>query len=193
VKKGLAVVVGIVAVLLLFACIIGGWLMTTYNGLVAQRNGVDAKWAQIDNQLKRRADLIPNLVQTVKGFAAHEQAAITAVTEARAKLAGATTPATKGQADTELTSALSRLLVVVENYPNLKADTTFRDLMAELAGTENRVAVARMDYNEAVRTYNTAIQTVPTSFVANAFGFTAKEFFQVGTEDKALPNVDFSK
>lgn len=162
-----------------------------YNSLVSLNENVNGKWAQVENQLQRRADLIPNLVNTVKGYAAHEQTAIQAVADARTKLAGAQGPAAKAQADADLNSALSRLLVVVENYPNLKADQNFRALQDELAGTENRLAVARKDYNDAVQVYNAKIQTFPAVLYARLFGFGPKEYFQAEEGARQVPKVQF--
>ena len=144
-------VIALVVVAIIVA-VIGG-----YNGLVTQNEDVNSKWAQVENQLQRRGDLIPNLVNTVKGYASHEQAAIQAVADARTKLAGAEGVANKAEANNELSGALSRLLMVVENYPNLKADQNFRALQDELAGTENRLAVARKDYNDVVQVFNTKV------------------------------------
>lgn len=177
-------------VLALIAVIIIG-SVASYNNLVALNENVNGKWGQIENQLQRRADLIPNLVNTVKGYAAHEQRAIQAVADARAKLAGAQGPAAKAQADGELNAALSRLLVVAENYPNLKADRNFQSLMDELAGTENRIAVARKDYNDAVQVYNTKIRSFPTSIFAGMLGFGPKEYFQAAEGAKTVPQVQF--
>lgn len=164
---------------------------SSYNSLVSMNENVNGKWSQIDNQLQRRADLIPNLVNTVQGFAAQERQVIQSVTDARAKLAGAGGPAAKAQANNELNSALSRLLVVVENYPNLKSDQTFRALMDELAGTENRIAVARKDYNDAVQVYNTKIRSLPTSIFAGMMGFGPKEYFRAEEGARQVPQVKF--
>jgi len=180
----------LVAVIAIVA-IIGLALAGTYNGLVAQDQAVKAGWAQVENQLKRRTDLIPNLVESVKGFAAQEKTVIGQVTDARAKLAGATTPAEAKAANADLNSALSRLLVVVEAYPQLKSDQNFRDLMYELAGTENRIAVARADYNADVEVYNTSLRSFPTVLIAGTLGFAPAEFFEVEAKDTGVPKVDF--
>lgn len=180
-------VIGIVIALLV---VMMGSYVSIRNELIQLRENTDAKFAQIDNQLQRRADLIPNLVTTVKGFAAQEKEIIQSVSDARAKLAGAQTVGQKAQANQEVNSALSRLLVVVENYPILKSDATFRQLMDELAGTENRIAVARKDYNDAVQGYNTKISTFPASFVAGA-QFPPKEYFRAAEGAQTVPKVTF--
>lgn len=180
----LAIVV-VVAFLLVFA-------FSSYNSLVAAEENVNSKWSQVENQLQRRADLIPNLVETVKGYAAHEQEIFTEVTRAREKLISAGSVAEKAQADAELTQALSRLLAIVENYPTLKADANFRQLADELAGTENRIAVARMDYNNAVQRYNSKIRSFPTVIIARIMGFEKKEYFKAEEGAYEVPKVDFS-
>lgn len=187
-KKTLLVLVAVLAAIVLLALFAFLAWISFKNGIIRQREAVDAEWSQVENQLKRRADLIPNLVNTVKGFAAHEQAAIAAVTEARARLGGAgAAVADRAKAENELGSALARLLVVVENYPNLKADQTFRQLSDELAGTENRIAVARRAYNEAVRAYNTKIKQFPGSLL----GLETCDYFEIAETDKAVPKVEF--
>ena len=185
-KKGMiiAIIVGLVLVL-------GIALVSANNNLVTMEAEVDAAMANIDTNLQRRADLIPNLVNTVKGYAAHEQEAIDSVTEARANLTGASTVEEKAAADSALTAALNNLLVIVENYPDLKASTNFTQLADELAGTENRIATARRDYNSAVQSYNTAIRKFPNSLVAGLFGFTQKEYFQASEGAQTVPNVEF--
>jgi LemA protein len=183
-NKTIWIILAVVAVLVIGA-------VSSYNNLVVMNENVNGKWSQIENQLQRRADLIPNLVNTVKGYAAHEQQAIQAVADARAKLAGAQGPVAKAEANGELNTALSRLLVVVENYPNLKADKNFRALMDELSGTENHLAVARKDYNESVQVYNTTIRSLPASLFAGPFGFEPKEYFKADEGAKQVPQVKF--
>lgn len=185
-KKGIiiAIIVGLIVIL-------GISLISANNNLVSMEAEVDAALANIDTNLQRRADLIPNLVNTVKGYAAHEQEAIDSVTEARANLAGASTVEEKAAADSALTAALNNLLVVVENYPDLKASANFTQLADELAGTENRIATARRDYNDAVQSYNTAIRKFPTSLIASLFGFTQKDYFQAADGAQNVPNVEF--
>lgn len=165
--------------------------VSSYNGLVSSETKVDSKFSDIDAQLQRRADLIPNLVSTVQGYTQHEAEVMTAISDARAKLAGGGTVQDKANADAELTGALSRLLVVVENYPNLKADAEFTRLMDELAGTENRIAVARKDYNAVVETYNVKIRKFPGALFAGMFGFEKKPFFQVEEGAEKAPEVKF--
>ena len=153
--------------------------------------GVKAAWAQVENQLQRRYDLIPNLVETVKGYAAHEKEVFLRVTEARSKVAGATTIGDKIQANNGLSAALSRLLLVVERYPELKANTNFIRLQDELAGTENRISVERRRYNETVKTYNIKIRRFPTNLLAGMFGFEKAAFFEVPKERQEAPKVRF--
>ncbi len=173
--------------------ILGVMLISGYNNLVKSSENVNGKWSQIQNQLQRRADLIPNLVETVKGYAAQEKSIFTEVAEARAKLAGAATVGEAAQADQALTGALSRLLAIAENYPQLKSDANFRALQDELAGTENRIATARMDYNNAVQLYNTKIKTFPTSLYAGIFGFGQKDYFEAEENANKVPGVNFSQ
>ena len=180
----IAIVVGLIVIL-------GIALISANNNLVTMEAEVDAAMANIDTNLQRRADLIPNLVNTVKGYAAHEKEALDSVTEARANLAGASTVEEKAAADSALTSALNNLLVIVENYPDLKASENFTQLADELAGTENRIATARRDYNDAVKSYNTAIRKFPNSLIASLFGFTQKQYFQASEGAQNVPNVEF--
>ena len=180
-------VLGIAAVLIMLVIAI----ISSYNNLVSMNENVNGKWSQVENQLQRRVDLIPNLVNTVKGYAAHEQQSIQAIADARAKMASAQGPIAKGEANSELSNALSRLLVVVENYPTLKADKNFRALMDELSGTENRLAIARKDYNESVQGYNTMIRSLPAGLYARILGFDSKEYFKPDEIAKQVPQVKF--
>lgn len=168
-------------------------VISIYNNLVNLEENVQNKLSQIDNQLQLRNDLIPNLVATVKGYAAHEAEILEDVTEARSRLAGARSIEEMAEGDLELTGALSRLLVVVENYPDLKADANFRQLADNLSGTENRIAVARRDYNETAREYNTATRRFPGKFIANMLGFERVSYFEAQEGVKDVPQVDFSK
>lgn len=184
---GKIAIIAVAAVVLIL--IVGA--ISSYNSLVGSREKVQGQWANIDTQLQRRLDLVPNLVETVKGYAAHETAVMTAVSDARAKLAGAGTAQEKAQANGELDSALSRLLVVVENYPDLKASTQYTALQDELAGTENRIAVARKDYNDTVSAYNQNIKKFPTVIFAKMFRFNKAEYFEAQNGAETAPTVDF--
>jgi len=167
------------------------YIKGTYNSLVTMDESVKAAWAQVENQLQRRYDLIPNLVETVKGYAAHEKEVFVKVTEARSKVAGAANIGDKIQANNQLSSALARLLVVVERYPQLKANTNFIRLQDELAGTENRIAVERRRYNEFVKAYNIKIRRFPTNMIAGMFDFEKAAFFEVPKERQEAPKVKF--
>lgn len=162
-----------------------------YNTMVSEQEQVDGAWSEVENQLQRRNDLIPNLVNTVKGFATQEQEVLIKVTEARSRVAGAGSPAEQMQASNELSGALSRLLVVVEKYPELKSNQNFLRLQDELAGTENRLAVARMRYNEVVQSYNTTVKKFPTNIMAKVFGFQERPYFQAPEGAKEAPKVQF--
>ncbi|MCO5385769.1 MAG: LemA family protein [Desulfosporosinus sp.] len=173
--------------------LLGVMLISGYNNLVTISEDVNGSWSQVQNQLQRRADLIPNLVETVKGYASQEKEVFTEVAEARAKLAGASSVAEAGQADQALTGALGRLLAISESYPQLKSDANFRALQDELAGTENRIATARMDYNNSVQVYNTKTKRFPTSLYAGILGFGQKDYFKPSGDVNNPPAVDFSK
>jgi LemA protein len=180
----------LVLLVVLLVALVG--FVILYNRFVRLRNRVENAWAQVEVQLKRRWDLIPNLVETVKGYASHERETFEAVTNARAAAQQATTPGAAAQAEGILGQALGRLFAVAEAYPELQADENFRQLQTEVAETENRVAVSRQVYNDTVLTYNNAIQTFPGVVLAGPFGFTAREFFEVGEEaQREAPVVDF--
>lgn len=182
--KGLLIIIGIIV---LFAIMSVG----SYNTLVTLDEGIDGAWAQVGNQLKRRADLIPNLLETVKGYASHEKEVIDSITEARAQYANAGTPQEFAQADEGLNNAIKSLNVIVENYPDLKANQNFADLQIELAGTENRIATERMRYNDTVKTYNTKIGRFPTNLMAGIFGFDKRQYFEINQQDAEVPKVNF--
>ena len=184
-KTGLKIllVIGILIAILVISFI------GTYNGLVSRREEVDAAWSQIDVQLQRRHDLIPNLVATVKEYAAHEEEVFASVAEARSKLAGAASISEMAEADAELSSALSRLLAIAEAYPELKANQNFINLQDELAGTENRIATARRDYNQTARSYNTSIRRFPTNIIAGMFGFESVDYFEASEAGRETPDV----
>ena len=190
-KKTLIIVGVVLAVLLVIALSIAGWLKTTYNNLVAMDEAVNGSWAQVENVLQRRYDLIPNLVETVKGYASHESEVFIAVTEARSKVGGAGTPGARMAAEGELSSALSRLMVVVENYPQLKANQNFIMLQDQLEGTENRISVERGRYNGVVQGYNSYIRQFPQTFLAGMFGFERREFFEATEGAENAPQVSF--
>jgi LemA protein len=186
--KTFLIVVGIFIVIVLIGF---SYFRGTYNSLVTMDEGVKAAWAQVENQLQRRYDLIPNYVETVKGYAAHEKEVLVKVTEARSRVAGARSIEEKIETNNQLSSALARLLVVVERYPDLKANVNFIRLQDELAGTENRIAVERRRFNEAVRVYNIKIRTFPTNIIAGMFGFEKAAFFTVPKERQEAPKVKF--
>jgi LemA protein len=165
----------------------------SYNQFVAQEEAIRTQWAQVENQLQRRNDLIPNLVETTKGVAQQERDVFGQIAESRAKLLGAQTPEQRMQAANEQSSALARLLVVVENYPQLRSNETFNRLMDELAGTENRLAVERMRYNERVQEYNVLRRQFPSNITAGIFGFREYPVFNAPPEADRLPRVDFSR
>ena len=193
-KKGLLIALGIILLL-------GFMLAGSYNGLVTSREAVDEKWAQVENVYQRRLDLIPNLIATVKGYAAHEKQTLTDVIEARNKAlqtkidVGSLNNEAKfeafSKAQDKLSSVLSRLMVVVERYPDLKASQNFLALQSQLEGTENRIAVERKRYNEAVRSYNTMIRRFPTNMIASAFGFNKVTYFKSAPEAATVPKVEF--
>lgn len=178
-------------VIIVLIVIVAVSLIGSYNSLVTKEEKVNSAWAQVENVLKRRADLIPSLVNTVQGYASHESDVLTEITEARSSFNDANTPDEYAEANTELNRALTNLYVVVENYPELKANKNFSDLQYELAGTENRISTERMRYNETVQEFNTSIKRIPTNIIANVFGFEEKQYFEINEEDAEVPEVNF--
>jgi LemA protein len=162
-----------------------------YNRLVRSRNKVDNAWAQVDVQLKRRYDLIPNLVETVKGYAAHEQETFELVVQARNQAQGATTVEEQGEAENFLTGALRKLFALAEDYPELRASENFQQLQAELGETENKIAVSRQIYNDTTLSYNNSVQTVPANMVASLFGFDVRPYFETEGDQRSAPSVEF--
>lgn len=190
-RTGKFVLIGLLALIVFAIFGFGSWYVNTRNQLIALEENINGTWAEVENQLQRRADLIPNLVSTVKGYASHEEEIFTKLAEARSKLAGAGSVEETAESYQEMESALSRLLVVVENYPNLKADTQFTRLMDELAGTENRITVARKRYNTAVQGFNTKIRMFPASFIAGSLGLEKKDYFEIEETARDVPEVNF--
>ncbi len=185
-KKGMIIGIVIAVIVIIIASVAG-----SYNGLIGMEETTNSAYSDIQVQLQRRLELVPNLVNTVKGYAAHETEVYTAVSDARAKLAGATTAKEASEADSELNSALSRLLAISEAYPELKSNENFLSLQDELAGTENRISVARTDYNEAVQKYNVKLRSFPTNILANMFGFEKKDMYEADSAAEKAPEVNF--
>jgi LemA protein len=183
----IGIVIGCVVVLAVVLVVL------VYNRLVRLRNRTENAWAQVDVQLRKRYDLVPNLVETVKGYASQERDIFTAIAESRSRMMNAKTPVEQVEAANAQSAALSRLLVVVENYPQLKSDANFQRLMDELAGTENRLSVARMRYNEKVQQYNALRRRFPSNVTAKVFGFREYPYFEAPADATKLPKVDFSK
>jgi LemA protein len=186
-KKKYVIITAVIAIII----ILSGIAINCYNGLINLEENVDASYSAVQVQLQRRNDLIPNLVSTIKGYASHETEVFTAVSDARARLAGAATIEETISADGELSSALSRLLAISEAYPELKANENFLSLQDELAGTENRIGVARKDYNDIVKNYNVKIRSFPTSIFANIMGLDKKDMFAANIEAQNAPSVSF--
>lgn len=178
-------------ILLIVAVVLGGWLIVTYNGLVRDRNKVDNAWGQVEVQLQRRYDLIPNLVETVKGYATHERETFERVIQARSGAQRAEGPADQAQAENFLTQALRQLFAVAEDYPELRASENFASLQEDLEETENRIAISRQIYNDTVLGYNNKVQQIPTNIVASLTGFDAREFFDAGPAAEEAPAVEF--
>ncbi len=171
--------------------VLGMWLMGSYNGLVQKDQAVDAQWSHVEAQYQRRYDLIPNLVEAAKGFLDQEQEILETIAMARQGYAGAQTVEEKAEASNQVESALSRLLVIIENYPELKSNETIAQVMDELAGTENRVSVERMRYNDLAREYNVQAKSFPTMLIAGMFGFSEKAYFEADVAAQSAPQVDF--
>lgn len=182
------IAIAVIAVLLLGA---GGCLVSNYNRLVTSHESVDQQWAQVNNQLQRRSDLIGNLVETVKGTAAQEQVVFGQIADARARMSGARSTEEGIEAGRAMDSALGRLLVVVENYPELKSNAAFVQLMDELAGTENRLATERKRYNDIVRDYNVMVKRFPTNLYAGMFNYKESPYYEIAPEARTVPKVDF--
>ncbi len=190
-KKVLIILAVIFGIFLIIAFGIFGWVKNTYNMIVTMDEEINGAWAQVENVFQRRYDLIPNLVETVRGYASHESEVFIKVTEARSKVAGAGSPGARIQAEGELSSALSRLMVVVENYPQLKANQNFVMLQDQLESTENRIAVERGRYNNTVKIYNQLIRRYPASLLAGMFNFDRREFFEAPEAAQTAPQVKF--
>ena len=188
VSAGLIIGIVVVAIVAVLALVLVGM----YNGLVRKRNSAEAAWAQVDVQLKRRHDLIPNLVESVKGYAAHERGTFDEVTQARTAAQQAQGPQAQAAAENVLTQALGRLFAVAENYPQLRATENFQQLQAQLSETETNIATSREAYNSTVLTYDNALETLPTSIIAGIFNFRPREYFQADDADRAVPQVSFS-
>lgn len=187
ISAGIAIVLVLIGILVL-----GGlWMLTSYNSLVAKYSEVEKTSADIDTQLQRRVDLIPNLVNTVKGYASHEEEVFAQVNEARQNLLNANSMEEKAQANNKLDSSIGRLLAVAENYPELKADQVYIRLMDELAGTENRISYSREEYNKAVTIYNRKMRTIPVAFIASSFDFEEAEYFKAAEGAEVAPEVSF--
>ena len=188
--KGLLIVLGVLAVVVILLAGVG---ISSYNGLVQLDTQVDNSWAQVENQLQRRNDLVPNLVNTVKGIADQEKEVFSQIANARARMAGARSPQETMGASRMMDGALGRLFVVVENYPQLRSSENFMRLQDELAGTENRISVERRRYNESVRDINVRVKRFPTVLFAQLIGFEQRDFFQVAEGAEQVPEVDFSR
>ena len=189
VSSGLIIAIVIIAIVVLLVIALVGM----YNGLVQKRNRAENAWAQVDVQLKRRHDLIPNLVETVKGYAEHERGTFDEVTAARTAAQQAQGPQAQAEAENVLTQALGRLFAVAEDYPQLRATENFQQLQAQLSETESSIAISRQVYNDTVLTYDNALETVPTSIIAGIFNFRPREYFQADEGDRAVPQVSFDR
>jgi len=190
-KRVMLVIAGLGIFLLLMALIVGISIYRGYNHIVQLNEEVNAAWAQVENQFQRRADLIPNLVDTVKRYAQQEEKIFTGIAEARSKIGSSRTPEERLKSEDQLTGFLSRLLMITENYPQLKSDQNFRDLQAQLEGTENRISVERKRFNDAILAYNVYVKRFPGRIYASMAGFEPREFFEAAPESKKVPKVNF--
>lgn len=181
----------ILLIVLGIAVLLGIWVFNTYNSFVKGNEAITSQWAQVENQYKRRFDLIPNIVSTVKGVAKQEQEVFNNIADARTKYAGAVTTNEKAQAASQMEGALARLLVIAENYPVLQSSQAYRDLIVTLEGTENRISVERMKYNDLVRSLNTGVKTFPRSLVAKMFGVSERAYFEIPEAETQVPKVEF--
>jgi LemA protein len=181
-----------IAIIVIIALVIGSWYIRSRNEIVTLDEEIESAWAEIDNQLQRRSDLIGNLVESVKGAMAQERDIFTAIADARARMSGATTVEETAEGYNEVQGALSRLLVVMENYPDIRSGAQMTQLMDELAGTENRIAVARKRYNDQVQRYNTRIRTFPGSMIASSMGFEKRDYFEIEESARTAPRVNFN-
>lgn len=186
-KKSSIIIISIIVIVVAIIF----WGVSTYNGLISLSENIDSQYSNISVALERRADLIPNLVNTVKGYASHEKEVIEKITQARENLLKADNIDEKASANSELDDAINALMIIVENYPDLKANTNFINLQDELAGTENRIATARRDYNNAVKEYNTKVKKTPTNIIASVCNFEKKDYFEISESKKDVPNVEF--
>lgn len=184
--RGKGLIIALVVIIALGAVLVG-----PYNSLVDLDENAEAAWAQVENQLKRRADLIPNLIEVVKGFAAQEKEILDNIAEARTRYSGADTPEEYAEAEETFNNAVSGLNIVVENYPELKSNQVFQDLQAELSSTENKISTERMRYNEVIEVYNSKIRRFPSNLTASLFGFDKKQYFEISDEDAEVPEVEF--
>lgn len=190
-NKGLWIIIAVVAAIVV-------WIFSSYNGMITMEESVNSAWSQVENQYQRRMDLVPNLVNTVKGYAAHEEGTLTAVVEARAKATNLTVDINDAESlakyqetQGELSKAMSRLMMITENYPDLKANQNFLQLQAQLEGTENRISTERKRFNEAVQSFNTKIRRFPNSLIAGIFGFAQKPYFEADQAASVAPTVNF--
>lgn len=191
-KKGLVQKNMKVVVVLGIIVVIAIWVMSGYNFFIKSGESITAQWAQVENQYQRRFDLIPNIVNTVKGVAKQEKDVFGMIADARTKYSGATTADEKAKAASGMESALDRLLVIAESYPTLQSSQAYRDLIVTLEGTENRITVERQKYNDLVRVYDTKVKTFPSSIIAKIFGIAPREYFNVPAESQVVPKVDFN-